>query len=57
MAIDFNELEQRVLQKLENNVALSSKDDVYAQLADFFRKEAVHISIIVLAEYEQMKRS
>ena len=57
MAIDFNELEQRMLQKLENDVALSSKDDVYAQLADFFRKEAVHISIMVLAEYEQMKRS
>lgn len=56
MEIDFNELERNVLTQMENLVAPVDKDDVYAQLADTFRKEALRISIMVLAEYHRMKQ-
>ena len=55
MAIDYDELERRVVEKMEKNLPPAG-DDVAANLVDFIHKEAVYSAIHVLVEYEKMKQ-
>ena len=55
MEIDYNELERRVLKKLDGDPSASFDDEKMEKMYDILRKEIVYISIHVLSEYDKMK--
>ena len=55
MEIDYNELERRVLKKLDEDPSASFDDEKMEKMYGILRKEIVYISIHVLSEYGKMK--
>lgn len=55
MDVDYKELRQRILDKLQKN-RLPEGDNPYAQIMETIQEQIVTISVMVIAEYEQMKK-
>ena len=55
MGIDYDELERRVIAKMQEGLPRPADDDIKSQIIDWVREEAVYSAIHVLAEYEKMK--
>ena len=56
MSIDYNELERRVIEKMKKGLPRPEDDDIKSKLIDWVHEEAAYSAILVLAEYEKMKK-
>jgi len=55
MDVDYKELRQRILDRLQKNQPPEG-DNPYAQIMDVIQEQIVTISVMVVAEYEHMKK-
>lgn len=55
MDVDYKELRQRILDRLQKN-HMPESDNPYTQIMDVIQEQIVTISVMVVAEYEQMKK-
>ncbi|MBE6092863.1 MAG: hypothetical protein E7201_06820 [Selenomonas ruminantium] len=56
MHIDYAELEQRVVKKLEKAQNTSTQNEDMAKIYDILEKEIVYVAVHVLAEYDKMNK-
>ncbi len=56
MHIDYAELEQRVVKKLEKAQNTSTQNEDMSKIYDILEKEIVYVAVHVLAEYDKMNK-
>ncbi len=55
MKFDYNELENRILKRMDTDLPQFENGDIDSKFLDLIHREAIYAAILVLAEYERMK--